>query len=338
MSFNELLTRRETEEAALGELLIFNSSEAAPLTVYNPTPVIIDGESFVWARVESQASETDSVIKLFKENNEGQFDLFPGAPEFKNMQDPFDCGVIDGYHIFGGVLVYEDPEADCLGYRTVLHRYKNYISELIGADGVVSEPFLMGPEKMKGIRLIEIEENRIGVFTRPQGEFGGRGQIGYFEIQSLDQLQETITAHNIRRDPDTLLSGLFVGSGEGEEEWGGVNSLYLLPDGEIGVLGHIAGFGSERFIKEDGTTQARKEYYPMSFIFDPVTRKSRNIQIVATTKDFPDVTPKKPDLGAIIYSGGLVNLNHGSVRLYVGIGDCKSGRKIIKDPFGRTDP
>lgn len=113
--------------------------------------------------------------------------------------------------------------------------------------------------------------------------------------------------------------GLFV-----DEEWGGSNELFILPDGKIGVLGHIAGFGEN---------SPKKNYYPMTFIFDPQTRSASNVQIIATAEQFDPVEVKKSDLESICYSGGLVRLDNGYAWLYVGIGDTKAGRILIKDPL-----
>ena len=73
----------------------------------------------------------------------------------------------------------------------------------------------------------------------------------------------------------------------------------------------------------------------MTFIFDPETRSVSNVQIIATAEQFDTVEVKKGDLGSICYSGGLVRLDNGDAWLYVGIGDTKAGRILIKDPFLR---
>ena len=74
---------------------------------------------------------------------------------------------------------------------------------------------------MKDIRLIAMENGKIGVFTRPQGE--GPGTIGFTTVNSLEQL--SIAVIN-----DAPL-GSFM-----PEEWGGANEIHLLEDGLLGVL------------------------------------------------------------------------------------------------------
>ncbi|MEK9143054.1 MAG: DUF1861 family protein [Patescibacteria group bacterium] len=320
-----------------GELFTFNLGEnTVLLTVYNPAPVDIDGKLHIWARVEERADEKNSAVMLFGEGKNGEWTPMEGAPVFKNLQDPFYCGIVDGYHVFGGVQINEDGGTSHVGYRTVFYRYKNSYSELIDPHGGTVAPFAKGPENMKDIRLIQRENGRIGVFTRPQGgdQFGGRGKIGYIEIETLDELEEALAQFDQQKDPKTLIRGLFIDGSMGEEEWGGANQLFLLPGGKIGVLGHIAGYGDERYISEGGTTEAKKDYYPITFVFDPKTRSVSHVQIIATAAQFPAVEVKNGHLGSILFSGGLVKSDEeGYFWLYVGIGDSKGGRIRIEDPF-----
>ena len=321
-SYSELLGEFYNKNKIIGlprgELLKFNIEDDV-LTVYNPAPVVIDGQTYLWARVEPRTTEKHSVVRLFKEGKKDNWEVVDGAPIFKRLQDPFYCGMIDDYHILGGVQVYDLPRTLDLGYRTVFYRYRKSFTELVNPDGKIRNPFVVGPEKMKGIRLIQRANGRIGVTVRPQGQFGGRGRIGYFEIESLDTLESTLADYDRQQDVKTLNGSLFV-----NEEWGGANQLFILPDGKIGVLGHIAGFAQK---------SSKKNYYPMTFIFDPQTKLVSNVQIIATAEQFPPVMVKKSDLGSICYSGGLVRLDNGNAWLYVGVGDSKAGRILIKDPF-----
>lgn len=310
----------------IGELLKFNLGEdSTHLTIYNPEPVVIDGQTYIWARVEERTEEKDSVVRLFKEGENGEWDIVEKTPVFKGLQDPFYCGVIDGYHILGGVQVYDVVGTSDLGYKNVFYRYIKSFAELISPNGEIYDPFAVGPEMMKDIQLIQRENSRIGVFTRPQGQFGGRGRIGYFEIDSLDQIESALADYVQQKDPKTLIKGLFIDQELGDEEWGGANQLFILPDGKIGVLGHIASFGDN---------SNKKNYCPMTFIFDPETGSVSDVQIIATAEQFPPVEVKKSDLGSICYGSGLVRLGNGDAWLYVGLGDSKAGRILIKDPFG----
>lgn len=332
-SYSELLVefndRNRQEGLPKGELIKFNI-ESDDLTVYNPELVVIDGQTCIWARVEERGIEKHSVVRLFKEGKNSEWEVVVGAPVFKGLQDPFYCGIIDGYHIFGGVQVYDVARTPDLGYRNVFYRYRNSFTELVNQNEEICGPFAVGPEKMKDIQLIQIEKGRIGVFTRPQGpygRFGGRGRIGYFEIESLDTLESALADYNRQKDPETLIQGLFI-----DEEWGGTNELFNLPDGRIGVLGHIAGFGEKTYIAANGEKEAKKDYYPITFIFDPEDKFVSDVQIIATAEQFPPVEVKKDDLGSVFYPCGLVGLGNGYAWLYGGIGDRKAVRILIKDP------
>ena len=321
-SYNELLiefnNKNKQEGLPKGELLEFTIEDDA-ISVYNPAPIVIEGQTYLWARVEERATEKDSAVRLFKEGGTGEWEIVEEAPTFKRLQDPFYCGMINGYYILGGVRIYDVAGSPYLGYGTVFYRYRNSFTELVNQNGEICAPFAVGPKKMKGIRMIQTTNGRIGVTTRPQGQFGGRGRIGYFEIESLDTLENALADYNRQKDQKTLNGGLFV-----DEEWGGTNELFNLPDGKIGVLGHIAGFGKD---------STKKNYYPITFIFDPQTKSVSNVQIIATAEQFPPVAVKKGDLGSICYSGGLVKLGNGDSWLYAGLGDSKVARIIIKNPF-----
>lgn len=323
LQFHDKNTPRDLPK---GELLAFNLGEnSVHLTVYNPAPVEIDGILHIWARVEERADEKKSAVMLFGEGKNGEWAPVEGAPVFKGLQDPFYCGIIDGDHVFGGVQIYEGEGTSHLEYRTVFYRYTKSYTELVDPHGGTVAPFAVGPKQMKDIRLIQRENGRIGVFTRPQGgdQFGGRGKIGYIEIESLDELEEALAWYDEKKNPKTLIKGLFIDGSMGEEEWGGANQLFLLPGGKIGVLGHIAGFNGD----------GKKDYYPITFVFDPETKAVSHVQIIATAVQFPSVEAKKGDLGSILFSGGLVRSDEAHCWVYVGIGDSKGGRIRIEDPF-----
>jgi NTP pyrophosphatase (non-canonical NTP hydrolase) len=318
----ELLAEMEKGGQANGELLKFDLGEnSEQLTVYNPSPMVIDSVTYLWARVEDRSKETGSKAMLFREDGNKVWHIVEGAPVFGDLQDPFYCGAFDGKHIMGGVQVYEDPGSRNLGYRTVFYSFKNSLTELAALDGKPVEPFAVGPEKMKGIRFIQLQKDRIGVFTRPQGDFGGRGKMGYIEIESLDELDGALNDFDKIKDPSTFIYGLFV-----DDEWGGPNQLFLQPDGRIGVVGHIAGFGDDKYTTLTGKMEAKKDYYPIWFIFDPKTRTVSDVRILATTDQFPAVEAKQAQFGKILYSGGLVKRNDGQAWLYLGIGDVAAGR------------
>jgi hypothetical protein len=247
---------------------------------------------------------------FFKEISQNKWKLAGRAP-ILTMQDPFYLANVQGWQIIGGVHTFEKHRhPGVLQYRTIFYRFKDDIAELISDNNNIIEPFAVGPNGMKDIRFIELNNGKIGVFTRPQGGSAGRGKIGYIEINSLEELEEC------------LPKGRIIPNQFHEDEWGGANELQLLPDGRIGVLGHIAHFEGEV-----------RHYYAMAFIFDPQTKKAGEIKIITTANEFPTVQPKKIDLGKIIFSGGLCRRQDGTADLYVGVGDVHAGKIQISDPF-----
>jgi hypothetical protein len=280
--------------------------EHTEITIYNPAkPITHQDKKYLIGRVEPIFSENSSL--MFFEEKEGIWRLVDEAPVL-GLQDPFYVHQVDGWNLIGGVRLI--AEKDMIKYETVFHRYHQSVMELFDLEGKVREPFARGPLGMKDIRLIQISEGRIAIFTRPQGGMAGLGKIGYVEISKLDDLEQGITRAE-------LIPNQFH-----DDEWGGVNDLLLLKNGKIGVLGHIAHM--------DGNV---KHYYAMSFVFDPQNRMASHMEILTTADEFPPVRPKKSDLGKIIFSGGIHRNTDGTADLYVGIGDVKAGRIRIQDPF-----
>jgi hypothetical protein len=245
---------------------------------------------------------------MFFEENGNVWKLVDEAPVL-GLQDPFYSEDIQGYHLIGGVHIYHEDN-DGTNYETYFYKYKKTLLELFNDNNQVVEPFAKGPKGMKDIRLIDLRNGKIGVFTRPQGNHAGLGKIGYVEISSLDQLEEAIPMAKI-------IENQFH-----DNEWGGANELHLLNNGNIGVLGHLAHFDGEV-----------RHYYAMAFIFDPKTRSHSHMEILTTADEFPPVKAKKDELGKVIFSGGLYRNQDGTADLYVGIGDVRAGKIRIRDPF-----
>jgi hypothetical protein len=230
----------------------------------------------------------------------------PGAPTFPKLQDPC-ITFIGGEFVIGGVeFPVALPGRDAPGWRMSFFR---------GTNLETLRPFLQGPDHMKDIRLVELADGRVSVCSRPQGERGGRGQIGFATVDSLDR----VTAATIDAAP--LLEGQFL-----PEEWGGANELHLLTDGRIGILGHIA------WMQGAGSAE-EKHYYPMVFTLDPETRECSPLKIIASRDDFPAAAPKRPGLRDIIFSGGLSH-DGDDTWLYAGLSDSAAGRVYIANPFG----
>jgi hypothetical protein len=269
--------------------------------VYNITAPFVDGGfNLIGGRVESRDSEHSQVI-FFAELN-GQWMPHASAPVF-TMQDPFYTR-IGGELILGGVETYPHPTlANSLTYRTVFYKGR-CITEL--------KHFFTGPGGMKDLRLVELEDGSIGIFTRPQGEKGGRGKIGFTCIATLDLL----TIEVIENSP--LLAEQFT-----ETEWGGANEAHLLSNGLIGILGHIACFDE----------LGDRHYYPMVFSLNPITGEYSEIELIARRSRFLPGPAKRMDLVDVVFSGGLIRNKDQTADLYTGISDAEAHRITIPDPF-----
>ncbi|WP_221567153.1 DUF1861 family protein [Alkalihalobacillus sp. TS-13] len=269
--------------------------------VYNITsPFEDEGELVITGRVEGCDTEHSDVAFFVEEN--GVWKPRKNTKTFA-LQDPFFTRIA-GELVFGGVEIFPHPTNEgALSWRTVFYRGST-INEL--------ERFATGPNGMKDIRLIELESGKIGVFTRPQGEKGGRGKIGYTEIASLEELTPEII------DQAPLIDVHFI-----DEEWGGANEVHLLKNEKIGVLGHIAKFDEK----------GDRHYYPMVFIYEPDTNEISEMEIIATRADFPDGPAKRDDLHDVLFSGGLVRLDNGQAELYAGVSDAEAHKAILPDPF-----
>ncbi|MGV8145535.1 MAG: DUF1861 family protein [Alkaliphilus sp.] len=286
-------------QCSKGEKLVFENVDGKD--VYNITQPFINGEELIIAgRVEVRDSE-DSEIVFFIERN-GKWVPKENKRSFR-LQDPF-IAFIAGELVFGGVEIFPHPlHENTLCYRTAFYR---------GANIDSLEKFAIGPDGMKDIRMIELEDKTIGVFTRPQGEIGGRGQIGFIKINSLNDFdRETI-------EKAKIIKGQFV-----VDEWGGANELHLLKNGLVGVLGHISKFDAD----------GNRHYYPMTFAFNVFTQKVTKLKILATRDSFPNGATKRPDLEDVVFSGGIKRCINEKAILYAGISDAEAHKICVPDPF-----
>ncbi|VTR60830.1 Protein of uncharacterised function (DUF1861) [Serratia fonticola] len=105
---------------------------------------------------------------------------------------------------------------------------------------------------MKDIRLCQIQPGRIGVFTRPQGNIGGRGTIGYVEISCLEELT-----------PDTIANAQLLDRQFNSDEWGGVNENAFTERRHYRLYWPILPVL---------INNRRRHYYPGVFIFNPTLK------------------------------------------------------------------
>lgn len=280
------------------ERLVFQGVEG--FDVYNPTaPLVYQGKRILCARVEKRDSEESQAV-FFEETGENTYRVIEEWKRYE-LQDPSIARVCDRY-VLGGTEVFphpDDPDRVCW-----------HTSFYYGEDLEHLEKLTDGPDGMKDVRLVELADKRIGIFTRPQGKKGGRGKIGFTIVDHFSE----VTADKMEEAP---LLELF-----GEEEWGGVNEAVLLGDGKIGVLGHIACFRPDNV----------RHYFPMAFLFDPVTRECTDLRILAERREFLPGPSKRPDLEDVLFSGGLLQDGE-SALLYAGVSDCEVQNIVVLNPF-----
>ena len=254
--------------------------------VYNVTaPFRVGSQRYIAGRVEPRDNEFASKTVFFTEQG-GVWQPDHNTPALE-LQDPFVC-FINGELILGGVKAWPTGNGSAAWY-TEFWRGPN-LREL--------SPWISGPLGMKGIRLVESGDS-VAVFTRPQGEVGGLGTIGFTVIDTLDELNGAVI------EKAKLLDGLFAPG-----EWGGVNQAKQLADGTIGVLGHVARFEPDN----------SRSYYAMSFRFDPLQFAVSEYRMVAARHDFPPAAPKREDLANVFYPGGWESTDTVDI-LYGGAGD-----------------
>jgi len=273
--------------------------------VYNITaPFLDEGELVIAGRVEARDSEHSQVV--FFVERDGVWVPREGAPTLK-LQDPF-YTKIGRKLVLGGVQIYPHPEREgMLAWRTVFYQ---------GGSVAELEPFFTGPDGMKDLRLVELADGGIGVFTRPQGKKGGRGKIGFARAASL----KDVTLKLIEEAP--LFPEQFT-----DEEWGGVNEAHVLRNGKVGCLGHIACFDAA----------GDRHYYPMVFAMDPIRGSCSDIELIAVRDRFLPGAAKRSDLRDVVFSGGLIRHADGTADLYAGISDAEAHRITIPDPFLRFE-
>lgn len=269
--------------------------------VYNITaPFKYGQDTLIIGRVEKRDSESSESV--FFKNADNNTWIKKEGMDILKLQDPFITKVNDEF-ILGGVEIrYKEKDKNTILYKTVFYR-GNSLENL--------ERFSEGPELMKDIRLVQLNNGKILVFTRPKNEQDG-AYIGYLILNSLSELN----AENILNAK--LFKNQFI-----KDEWGGANGLYKLSNGLIGVLGHIAKFDND----------GNRHYYSTSFAFNPETGETSPIKIIAIRKNFEDGAYKRKDLKDVIFSGGILRREDGKAELYCGVSDAEAHKVLINDPF-----
>lgn len=278
--------------------------------VYNcSVPFDFDGSRYIFGRVEKRDEWANSVTLLFrldeKNNTWNKVENFDALP----LEDPF-FSVICGEYVVGGThVIYEAGKiAD---YSTYFYKGKSPFELRL---------FSTGPSNMKDIRLFEIPDGRIGVFSRPRGEdvrkkYGSESIVG---LVILDKLED-LTPERIEKAE--YIHGMF-----GKDEWGGVNQAMYLKDNLVGAIGHQC-YNDYR----DGVEYP--VYINMAYIIDFAAHEVVYKGVIGTTNCYPDTPAKLKTLVDCAFTSGIEPMKDGKTALYSGLRDCCEGMAVINDPF-----
>nr|WOZ50635.1 MTP4 [synthetic construct] len=268
--------------------------------VYNcSVPFFYKGKMHIYGRVEKRDIWAASHVRLFEETGKDEFTVVPGF--YFQLEDPY-VAKINNEMIFGGTHVRKDKQEISSYYG---YFYRGTPDELTY--------FTTGPDCMKDIRVLQLQDGRLGVFSRPR--VGCRASIGFVILNSIDELGAEVIA---KAPPLDILS---------ENTWGGVNQAYLLSSGKVGCIGHYS------YEDTDEQQQPQRVYVNYSFVLDPQSRAIADAKIIGTKSCYPPCEPKVPFLADCVFASGIVMRSDGRADLYSGVGDSREGRITIDYPF-----
>ena len=311
-----MMTLREKREIfeqnkVIHESAILSFHGVEGYDVYNGSiPFEWEGKRYIYGRVERREEFARSWSRLFYETGKDDWTLVPNSMIYQ-MEDPF-ITFADQKLILGGNYC---PTYIGEGWHYFVNFYR-------GTDLEDMYQFACGPDPMKDVRLIEFNDGKIGVFSRPntpdiEEKYGSKSIVGFDIIDNLDCLTRKV----IMEAPPIF--GLF-----GDGEWGGPNQVYLLDSGLLGVAGH------QSYVRRGGENKLLT-YLAISFVFDPVKREVLDHRILATRSCFQDGPAMSGETDDTIFTSGLVPRADGKMDLYCGVNDCQFGRAVIDDPFAK---
>lgn len=293
---------RFEKEFAAAESVVLRFHGVDGFDVYNCSiPFAYAGKRYIYGRVERREEWMRSWVRLFVETGTDEWTLVPDSMIYQ-LEDPF-ISLWQDQLILGGTHVRIAQEK--------LDTYYDYFYR--GRQLENLKYFATGPDFMKDIRLVQLADGRLGIFSRPR--VANEASIGFAIVDDLDALTAEAVQHAVP------LSGIL-----GEGEWGGCNQAYLLESGKIGVIGHQS-------YSEIRNGQEVLVYLNTAFVMDPLSLSVLHHQIIGARSSYPAGPAKKPELVDCAFTSGIVMRPDGMADLYSGIGDCQEGRVVIPYPF-----
>ncbi len=277
--------------------------------VYNCSmPFIWEGKEYVYGRVEKREEWARSWVRLFQKTGKDEYTLVKDHMIYQ-LEDPY-ISIVQGEMVLGGTHVRKRSGA--------VDTYYGYFYRGRDLNDLIY--FTTGPDYMKDIRLVELSDGRIGVFSRPRNEevkkkYGSASMIGFTIISTLEELTNEVIEN---AEP---IMGIFD-----KDEWGGCNQVYLLADSTIGVIGH-------QCYTQPLEEETLAVYVNISFEFNAETFEFKNKKIIGSRSCYPLGPSKVPNLIDCTFTSGIVMRDDGKVDLYAGISDTMEGRITIEYPF-----
>ncbi|KAG5510360.1 hypothetical protein JKF63_07689 [Porcisia hertigi] len=270
--------------------------------VYNcSVPFKLNGVYHMFGRVERRHEWVNSHVRLFRQTKRDEYTLVENAMQWQ-LEDPF-VVKIHGEVLFGGVRVTKDHG-----------KVSDYFCDFYRGTIDDLHYFTSGPKKMKDIRLVELADKRIGIFSHHKT--GTSCITGFITVDSLDDLCSQVI--DAAKPIDHTLFG---------DAWGGVNQPYLLSTGKIGCISHHG------YLDAHPSGEAINVYCITSFVYEPSTNKCYDYKILGTKNCFPEYPPKALRLIDCVFVSGIVMRQDGKYDLYSGVGDTREGRMVIDYPF-----
>jgi hypothetical protein len=257
---------------------------------YNPSGAVAqNGDLLTYVRIEHRDDEFSSWSAPFVQRDATDWRMLPEMPMLK-VQDPA-VAMIHGTLVVSGVRLVAKTGA-FVHFRTAFWR---------GASVGALDEFSSSPMQLKDTRLVELENGRVGIYTRPLGGSAGRGKIAYIEVDSLDAVTPEAMEGAELLDIQTI-----------DAQWWGPNDIYPLDHERLGILGHVAKF-----------TGGDRHYFAFAAVFDRIERRVIDgPHIICDRRCFPESPAKRPDLVNTVFPASL-DLRQGL--LFAGLSDACIG-------------
>lgn len=300
----DLVPLREAfeKEKKVYESVLLTFKNVGDNTVYNCScPFTMNGKKYMFGRVEKGDEWVFSNVFLFEETGKDEWTKVSDAPSY-NLEDPF-IVKIHGEMVFGGTHVTKDAT-----------KVNMYLCEFFRGHPMDLKYITSGPPKMKDVRLVELQDGQIGVFSHFRTE--GSCMTGFTRIKRIEYLSAKV-----------INDAPFINHRAFGDAWGGPNQCYLLRSGLIGCISHHG------YLQNRPNACQLRVYCITSFVFDPDTLNVHDFKVIGTRTCFPDAKPKIPMLEDCVFVSGIVMRDDGKADLYSGVGDNCEGRCVIDYPF-----